>query len=56
METYSYPAQKFNIGDTFSITHCDGYVANEKVYKVEYYGCKYYYVCESCAVYSDDNF
>jgi len=47
---------KFNIGDKFSIKHVDGYVANEVVAKVIYYGCKYYYVCESCAAYSDDNF
>jgi hypothetical protein len=48
--------KKFNVGDSFTIVHCDGYIAHETVCKVEWFGGKYYYVCESCACYSDDNF
>lgn len=53
---YEKAEAKFNVGDKFTITHCDDYVANETVSKVEYFGLKFYYVCESAACYSDDNF
>jgi hypothetical protein len=56
METYNYNTAKFNVGDSFSITHSDGFVAHEVVAKVINDGFRNYYVCESAAVYSDDNF
>jgi hypothetical protein len=56
METYSYPTAKFEVGQPFQITHSDGYVANEVVAKIVNDGFRNYYVCESAAVYSDDNF
>ena len=56
MENYTYNTTKFNVGDSFYITHSDGFVANEVVAKVINDGFRNYYVCESAAVYSDDNF
>jgi hypothetical protein len=46
---------KLKIGDKFKITHCDGYVANETVSKVDYWQNKYWYVCDSCACYNDED-
>ncbi|MEP2668876.1 MAG: hypothetical protein ABJH04_07770 [Cyclobacteriaceae bacterium] len=53
MKTYSYPPAKLEQGQTFSITHSDGFVANEKVSKILNDGFNNYYVCESAATYSD---
>lgn len=55
METYSYTTPKFNVGESFEITHSDGYVAKEVVFKVINDGFRNYYVCDSAAVYSDDD-
>lgn len=55
METYTYPAAKLEVGQSFSITHSDGYVANEKVAKIINDGFLNYYVCESAATYSDSD-
>lgn len=55
METYNYPAAKFEVGQNFTITHSDGYVANETVAKIVNDGFRNYYVCESAAVYSDSD-
>lgn len=43
------------VGDKFEITHCDGFVAKEQVWKVKrsFGGYGFLYVCESACVYSD---
>lgn len=53
METYNYPPAKLEVGQSFTITHSDGYVANETVAKIINDGFNNYYVCESASTYSD---
>jgi len=45
-----------NVGDTFKITHSDGYVAKETVSKITYSPeGQFYYTCESCATYNESD-
>lgn len=46
----------FKVGTIFKITHCDGYVAHEVIAKVVDDVDGPFYVCESCAVYTNDDF
>jgi len=42
------------VGDKFTITHIDGYVANETVAEITYSPeGQFYYTCESCATYNE---
>lgn len=40
-------------GDTFSIKHVDNVVVNETIVEVKWQDPLYFYVCESCACYSE---
>lgn len=44
----------YKIGFSFSITHVDGVTVNEVIAKVTGSPDKYYYVCNSCACYDQN--
>jgi hypothetical protein len=48
-----YPQPQFANGFAFSIRHVDGYIANEVISRNYIEASRFYYVCESCAVYSE---
>lgn len=53
-EIYPDPVSpQFAPGFVFSIVHCDGYVARETISNWYEFAHNIYYVCESCAVYSE---
>lgn len=42
-------------GHKFAIKHCDGVVVNETVAAVKWQDPQYFYVCESCACYCEND-
>ena len=48
-----YPVPVFGPGFAFQIMHSDGVLVSEVISSHYYSGMRYYYVCESCAVYSE---